>query len=201
MKKTTLIAFLKLSIITPAAFAKDEIDKTFCFDTVCIGEPAAKYLKDRKSIKNTSIPQLKELENVKRPICTSFNIQPVTTLSPSGFEIHMAFYPVANMPAGEDVVVKSLIINSKEPYTDADLLKIATAIKEKHGMKEMPHRPGQILLQKKTGRYVYIYDSWRRIGILGDTQTKIQLSVGELFNLTDELGSQPACGQRKMPKL
>jgi len=149
MKKIIYTAFFTFSIVTPAAFAGDEIDKTFCFDTVCIGEPSSKFLKDRKLIKGTHITQLKEFENIKRPICTSFDIQPIKTISPSGFEVNMAFYPVANMPEGNDVVVKSLIIITKEPYTDADLLKIATVVKEKHGMKEMPHRPGQILLQKK----------------------------------------------------
>ena len=201
MIKIIYTAFFTLSIVTPAAFAGDEIDKTFCFDTVCIGESSTKFLKERKITKGSFDSSLQGLKNIKRPICTSFDLQAIGTVSPSGFEIYAAFYPVANKPEGDDVVVKSLIINSKEPYTDADLLKIATAIKEKHGMKEMPHRPGQILLQKKTARYVYTYDSWRQIGVLGDTITRISLSVNELFNLSNELGAQPACGQRRMPKL
>lgn len=200
LHKLTLGCLAAVAFAGPRAYAGTipDIDRSYCFDDVCLGDPISKFKKN-KGVNGFSGAAFNLLVQSPRPLCadvTKGGMLSVVVKSSSGADIALSFAAVPEHAAGEDLVVVSLEIVSSG-ISATQLIEFGNQMKTKHGMVPVGSRMWDLALEQKTPGYLYGFVYKR----MTDGRVKIGIHSKDVFNRNKALQEQPACTKGVLPKI
>lgn len=175
-----------------------EIDRSYCFDDICLGDPLTKF-KNNKGVSGFSGAAFNSMVQRPRPLCadvTKGGMATVVVKASNGADVDLSFAAVPGRSSGEDLVVVSLEMLTSG-ISATQVVEFGNQMRTKHGMVPVASRMWDLALEQKTPGYLYGFVYKR----LTDGRVKIGIHSKDVFNRNKALQEQPACTKGVLPKI